>query len=321
MKKDREIVEMTTKEKLEQLRRVREKMAERNNKKDPTEFRPPKVTEGTKSYYIRVLPELKKGDKIVNGIYEGPDMDLWYVENGLHWVNNKPMACPRIFNRDKCSICQLGFDLFQEHPGDKEYRKKVAKAYLPNTRHAINVYFLDINKNPDELRGTVMWYNIPQTVYDMMDACISRDGPGDEMDPQAWGLFYDVDTGYSFRLEAKPKGDFNSYESSGFLPSAGPIFRSEDGSSDPGKIKEILAMRHNLFDKFPKVDMELITSVAKKMTEPDNKFDDDDNNMKAENKAQEQDTEINDESNKHEEIGEDDPGVLELLNKLKANKK
>jgi len=236
----------------EMLARVRKKMQEKSvGRRDPDEFRCPTAKKDqTLEYYFKVLPELQAGSKCSGG--EAPiDMDLWYYENGAHFIGGERIECPRCHDRTACPICQLGFDMM-EGSEDKEYRSRISRAYLGRSYYAVNIYFINHQKNPENLRGRVMWYNAPKTVWDKWDACIHNDDPGDKDEPRACGLFFEpLESTYVFKLEATLKNEYNNYETSKFLPATlGPLVKLSNGQPDEEAIEKIMSQRHFLPKKF-----------------------------------------------------------------------
>jgi len=246
----------------EMLAQVRKKMAERSNKgsRDKDEFRPPKANpEQTLEYYFRILPELNKGDKCASGTCD-QDSDLWYYENGSHWFNKRRIECPRQHDQNSCDLCQFGFDHLEKEQ-DKQVRSRISKNFLAKGTYAVNIYFLNMSKNPDDVRGKVMWYNAPRTVWTIWDETINSDDPGDEEEPRAYGIFYHPLEGYTFKLVVKRRDDYNNYEKSYFMaPSLGPMVKKKDGP-DEARIAEILAQRHILTEKFEERSQEKIAEI------------------------------------------------------------
>jgi hypothetical protein len=236
-------------------------------RRDPDEFRPPRVKENEAlEYYFRVLPELHKGQKCKTGICD-MDNDLWYYENGFHFYENTRHPCPRIHDGQDCPLCSIGFQLMRD-VSDPTVRQRIARDYLARTYYAVNIYFLNIEKNPESLRGKVMWYNMPLQIWKMMDTCINSDNPGDAEEPLACGIFYHpYEGGYNFKLRATKKGDYNNYEQgSGFLAqSFGPLVKSKTTEPDREKIEEILAQRIILQSKFPPRSTDGLEQTARKL--------------------------------------------------------
>ena len=258
--------------------KVRKKMHEKqgNRFKDPNEFRPPQATSETEAlkYRFFILPPLAKGDKCSDGA-ASQGMDLFYVQNGAHWINNRYHSCPRVHDEQECPLCQLGFDMMAE-TDDKARRSEIARQWLPRTQYAVNVYFPKDKVNPDEVAGRVMWMNLSKQVYDLLEACIMNDGPGDEQDPQAFGVFFDESAAYLFQLQIKKKNKWNDYSTSKFLAGMGkmPVGKT------PERLEEILSLRHDLFTKFSARDADALASIRKQVEsgEPEDKssgFDED----------------------------------------------
>lgn len=251
----------------EMLAQVRKKMAERSNKgnRDKDEFRPPKANpEQTLEYYFRILPELSKGDKCASGVCD-QDSDLWYYENGSHWVNKKKVECPRCHDQNPCELCQFGFDLLEKE-NDKQVRSRISKNFLAKGMYAVNIYFLNTSKNTEDVRGKVMWYNAPRTVWAIWDETINSDDPGDEEEPRACGIFYHPLEGYTFKLVVKRRDDYNNYEKSCFMASSlGPLVKKKDGNPDDARIAEILAQRHILTMKFEERSQDRIMEILNKV--------------------------------------------------------
>jgi hypothetical protein len=252
----------------ELLKRMRKKQEERTTRrKDPDQFSPPQIKDHTTKliYYFRVLPELHEGDKCASGVCE-VDNELWYYENGVHWFQKERHECPRVHDGKECQLCQLGFDLMESAP-DKDAKSQLARKYLARQGFAVNVYFLDVKTNPEELRGKVKWFNLPITLWRKMDECISSDDAGDELDQKAHGIFYHpYEGGYTFKLIAQKKGDWNDYSESSFLPkSFSPLMVAENNEPDDKAIQEILAKRIVLQSRFAERNNEKLTMLVKKI--------------------------------------------------------
>jgi len=238
----------TSKEKLERLKRVREKMLSKKGgfRRDPDEWKPPQVAAGVqwkaKGY---ILPPLNKGEKGAAGVaVKGMD-DLFFLQVGDHWVNRKRYPCPRIYDGDSCVYCQLGFNLLGE-TDEKKARREISSQYLPRTQYVVNLYFPNISTNPEELRGRVVFYAMPKTIFDKLDQCLALDDGGDDPDnPRAWGLFYDESEAYPLIFDITKKGDYNTYDECKLSFRSGPIAPSDD------EIEAILVKRHDLPTKYP----------------------------------------------------------------------
>lgn len=254
----------------EMLALTRKKMQERSQgRKDPDEFRCPLAKDDqTLEFYFKVLPALEAGDVCKTGSDESGAPDgLWYYENGAHFSNRVRHECPRCHDNEPCTLCQFGFDLMQDS-NDKTFRQRVAKTYLARSYYAVNIYFLNNEKNPEKLRGQVFWYNAPKTVWDVWDACIQSDNPGDPEEPRACGIFFHPwEATYTFKLVAKKKGDYNTYEGSLFLPNTfGPLAKLQGGEPDDEAIDRILSQRHILPAKFNKRDPDKLEEILAKLS-------------------------------------------------------
>ncbi len=258
------------------LEAIRKKMqAAAGNRTDPDEFRPAKCESQSEplKYYFYVLGPLQAGSICKSGKATA-DMDNFYVEHGMHWVNNKPYACPRACNNEQCKICTFGFDLMREEK-DQDKRQGISKTWMPQQNYTVNIYFPEVKANPEPVRGRVMYYKAPKTCFDIWQPCIFRDPPNpDEPDSQeadelgvvakkeAYGIFYDENAAFLFCLEALKNGKNNAYKSSHFIvPKDGrpqPIRRTKEGGADTEAIKAILNMRIDLFTKLEKPDPDVV---------------------------------------------------------------
>ena len=283
---------LTKKQKEEYLTKLRKKINDKSkggSRRDPNEFRPPKAKDGEElNYYYRILPELSKGEECDGGL-ASRDYDFYFYEHGAHWIDNRPVECPRIHDGEECEICKLGFELLNDE-SDIEQRRAIAKRYLPRSYYSINIYFLNNKRNPEDLRGRVMWGSVPKTVYDILDSCLNSDDPGDEDDPRAFGFFHDVTEGYVFKLNVKKKGEFNTYEGSRFLPNTlDPLVKTEDGKVDADAINVILNKRHDLVEKFDARDKDKISGIVKKWISGDDAEPEPKDDPKPEAKKEEDD--------------------------------
>jgi hypothetical protein len=247
------------------LEEVRKRMAAKKGgrQRDTNEWRPPqaKPNEELKFKFV-VLPPLNEGDACVTG-KASKSMDFYHITVGTHWINNRPYECPRIHDGVDCPFCSLGFDLLS-NTDVEETRKNIAKAYLPRTYYPVNIYFPPFQSTPEELRGTVKWYAMQKTVNDIMVQTLMKDTPGDAIDPQAYGFFYLPEESYVFQLEIHPQSQFNDYKKSRFLPNTrGPIVKKAGtNDADNDAIAKILAMRHDLFTKYPTRDAKALKTLA-----------------------------------------------------------
>ena len=258
------------------IEKIRNKLRDKQGGKfkDPNEFRPPQAKEGeTIKYRFYILPPLAQGDKCADGV-ASKSMELFYLSNGAHWINNRSHACPRVHDEIECPVCQLGFDMMSE-TDDKRRRSEIAKQFLPRTQYAVNIYFPKDKINPADHGGRVMWMNISKQVFDKCEACLMTDDAGDPTDPQPFGVFFDESDAYLFQLEITKKNQWNDYSSSKFLANVGkrPL------SQKPERIAEILSMRHDLFTKFQDRDVDGLAQLKKTLLsgsdDDDAGFDDD----------------------------------------------
>lgn len=250
------------------LARTRKSMAERTQSGgDPNEFRIPKAkSDEILEYYVAVLPGLMKGDTCNGGKECSADMPdgLWYYENGSHFVNRKRYECPRLHDDEHCPLCQEGFDLMQDSQ-DKDYKSKIAKEYLSRSNYAVNLYFLNHKKNPENLRGKVRWFNASKTIWSIWDNCINNDDPGDAEEPKPFGLFFEpYEETYIFKIIAAKKGEWNNYDQSKFLLTNGKgplVALNKNKEPDDERIEAILAQRHYLPDVFAPRDIDALVKL------------------------------------------------------------
>lgn len=231
------------------LQKLRDRLTQKKGgfRRDPNEWKAPQVTQGeefkAKAY---ILPPLEKGEPCASGEAQMGMDGLFFHQVGDHWVERKRYPCPRVYDNDKCDYCQLGFDLLGE-TDDKKARSEISRTYLPRTQYVCNLYFPDIKTNPDDVRGKVLYYAMPKTIFDKLEECIQNDSAGDDPDdPQAWGIFYDPQDAYPLSIVVNKKGDYNSYVDSKLLAAG----RGKIASSQK-KIDEILAQRHDVPAKYP----------------------------------------------------------------------
>lgn len=267
-------------EKQKLLQKLRERSLSQNSgakwSKDPKEWKPeqPKSPDEESVYRFYVLPHYNVGD-VIDGNHEVTQEDVdathgWYFyTHGYHWINNRRLECPRLHDQERCPICDIGFNLMRTLPDDKVARRKVAKNYLPSTKFAVNIYFPDNDKSPEDLRGKVMWTSVPKTVFDRFEACIHRDNAGDEDDPKAYGLFFDLDACYEFKMIVRLKGGYSTYEDSRFLPNTrGAIL------TDSKERQEVLKQRSLLHSKFASRDADQLTKIANQILNGDSSMND-----------------------------------------------
>jgi len=150
----------------------------------------------------------------------------------------------------------------------KEKKSQIAKAYLSRKYFACNIYFPRFADTPEELRGKVFWVSLPQTIYDKCESCLFKDDGGSEIDPQAFGNFYNLNNGYVLQVTIKPKGGgsftFNDYSETKFLPQTkGPIAKTEE------EIAEIFAQAHDIPSKFAARDYNALKAEVDKILNKD----------------------------------------------------
>ena len=165
----------------------------------------------------------------------------------------------------------MGFELLKEEKengNDKDRRTKIIKTWLSQESYAVNIYFPNIADNPEEYRGKVLWFDAMKTCFDQWYAAINRDDAGkDKTDPEAYGVFYDPEHAYLYKLEISKQGENNSYKTSKFLANIGahPMARLKDGKPDLAKIELILSQRHDLFTKVEEPSPSKLRLVYNKM--------------------------------------------------------
>jgi hypothetical protein len=103
-----------------------------------------------RKFYFVILPALT--------ITKPMDKDVWYYENGAHWIDKKMLECPRIHDDKKCPICEV----LRGSVGNADLRK-----YWANFRYAVNAYFFKW-KNPPGVADTVQFYNMPKTLFEII---------------------------------------------------------------------------------------------------------------------------------------------------------
>lgn len=231
------------------LESIRAKMRSKKVKiRNEHEWRPDKAEQKTLRWQFFILPPTD-------------NMELWYYEHGSHFINNRLYECPRVHNDGiQCPLCQFAFDLMKDID-DKEKRREIARKYLPSSRYAVNIYFPPLENTQQELRDKVMWFSMPQSVFRICEEVIMRDPPAvDAIGSEPWGVFFDPDNAMLMLLEARKKGDFNSYESSRFLNKKMPIAKTKE------KIASILAMRHDIASMFAERDVETLQEIVNSIT-------------------------------------------------------
>lgn len=241
------------------LDRMRKKQSEQQQGgRDSTEFRPPKVEkEQEVKFKAVILPPLDEGDPCEGGAASQSMEDLWYFPNGQHYINKKRYECPRVhIEKQACPMCDFGFDLMSETT-DKDLKSSIAREWLSRENHAVNIYFLNVDSNPQEVRGKVFWWNLPQAIFSKCCTALSAKSAGDDPDePKAFGVFFDPYAAYMLLIKITHKNDNNNYESSVLVGGKTiQIDKTEEG------VVAILAKRHDLFTKFPARDLNVIQKL------------------------------------------------------------
>lgn len=238
---------------------LKNKIKEYSGKRsDPDEFRPQKAKAGEKlKYKFYVLPGLVKGDKLKTSIVE-KSMDIFFINYGQHWVKNAPHACPRIWDGSECQMCEMGLELLRDKKLTDQERLDIRRDWLPSSAYVVNIYFPPLKSNPEELRGKVLYYKAPKTLFDVWSACITRDPiDPEEMDDieefEPSGVFFDENAAWLFELNVELNGKSNGYKASKFLVGSDkrpqPIVKKEDGSPDTKAIASILSHRIDIWGR------------------------------------------------------------------------
>ena len=241
-------------------KKVRTQMSGKRN--DPDEFKPAKAETGKElKYRFFILPPYGENDPLRTGP-ASHSMDTFFIPYGIHFgVCRPPQPCPRVCNGEPCEICQHGFDLMKEAGEDRDAKRVISSDWMAATYHVVNVYFPVGNGNPSDLEGRVMYYKAPKTCFDIWVAALERTGPGDKLDPQAYGAFFDENAAFLFQLSCKYKGQNNTYESSGFLSNGGAPM----AISDQAGIQQIMAARFDLSTKLEQPNLTTLHSVAQNL--------------------------------------------------------
>jgi hypothetical protein len=237
------------------LDRMRQKQAEQSGFRDLTEWRAPKLkSPEEKSFRVIILPPLEQGDPCVGGT-ASESMDLYYRVFGYHLINKKRYECPRVHpEKGDCPLCSTGFDLMKE-TDDKKVRSGLAKEWLSQQNFAVNIYFENHKDNPEDLRGKVFWWSLPNAVQMICDKAFKSDDAGDDDNPKAHGLFFDPNDAFPLIIEIKVKNDYNNYEGSKFLGKSRPIAATQE------EIDAILAKRHDVMKKFEARDIKALEKL------------------------------------------------------------
>jgi hypothetical protein len=268
---------------------IKRKLKEFDGRKsDPDEFRPGKAEKNKPlKYRFYILPGLLQGDKAKSGIVQ-KSMDLFFVSYGQHWVRNQPSACPRIWDGSDCELCDFGLKLLRDKELSDEERTKIRKDWLPSSNYVVNIYFPNTKINPEELRGKVMYYKAPKTLFDIWTACINRDAPdgsettsvddedaGSSFEP--YGVFFDENAAWQFELNVELNGKSNGYKSSKFVYGADkkpvPMIRNEDGSPSHKLIAKIMSERIDIWQRLEVPDRAKIKKLSQVLIHGDDEED------------------------------------------------
>jgi len=277
-------------EKQKLLQKMRETKAKKGGGfRDPNEWRPKFEKDKDLTYRIHILPPLLEGDECIGKDGKTTkcekDWDLYYYQRGGHFINKKIHECPRVRDGGECPMCSIGFDLMRESD-DKEVRKQIAKEWLSQESHVVNIYFPDHKDNPSDLRGNVMYWRLPMAIFRQCEDAFDRDDDGgDDDDPLAFGLFFDPEESFPIKITLREKAGYNNYDDSKLLGKSRALADSES------EIEEILAKRIDVPERYPKPDIKELQKIADaKMsgdTDGSSGFDEDDNSSKENKKVQE----------------------------------
>lgn len=247
---------------------------------DPDEFKPEKASSTTDptKYRFFILPPLFKGDELKSGTV-GKSMEQFFISHANHWIQDKPHACPRVWDGEHCKICQFGFDLLKEdkYRQDENARREVIRQYMPTQYNMVNIYFTNWKGNPEDLRGKVKFFNASKTLFDQWTSTLMKEDSGDPDDPQAYGVFFDENAGFVYELQVLKQGRQNSYKTSKFLANGGkpvPMIANNDGSANTEMLGKLLRLRHNLWDKIEAPDQSKITKIFNTIVHGDDADDD-----------------------------------------------
>lgn len=195
------------------------------------------------SYYFMLLPPVKTGEVIRrddNGIYYvqfgGPDRRTPYYENGQHWYQRYPYECPRVHDQTECPVCDFARKVLADGILDSTVRTSITRNFLAKSRWLVNIYLVQGERNPPELRGRVMRFNMPRSVID-------------QMPPTYKGVF---------KLVATKRGDWNEYS---------VIFREDANIYDKFVTEEVLRQRHDLSDMFKSRNKDALSSILSGLKE------------------------------------------------------
>lgn len=252
---------------IEELRkRMKERASSRSQ--DPHEFVPPKAKgDQVIKFKFFILPDLNEEDLCFGGKATRGMDGMFFLKDGVHWVNKRPHACPRILSEEECEMCNIGFELMGEEES-KDAKRAIAKQWLSQTNYKVNIFFPAMEPNPVIYHGKTMWFNGPKTCFDQWYGAFHRNDGGTEDDPEAHGVFYDPYEAFAYSLVIKNQGDYNDYKSSKFLANLGkvPILcLPGTKTADEAGIQKILNLRHDLFTKIDVPNPKKITELAQTM--------------------------------------------------------
>ena len=252
---------------------IRRKMKQMDGRKsDPDEFRPAKAKPGeVLKYRFFVLPGVLEGDKLKSGV-ASKSMDVFYVNYGQHWIKNQPNACPRVYDGSDCQLCEVGLNFLRDKTLSEADRQQLRQDWLPNSSYVVNIFFPNWKNNPEELRGKVMYYKAPKTVFDKWVNCINKDAPdvddvdGDDDEPEAYGAFFDENSAWLFELQIAQSGKSNGYKTSRFIVGSDkkpvPLARDESGAPNKKAIAALLASRIDIWGRLEAPDSMKIKNLA-----------------------------------------------------------
>ena len=262
------------------LAKVRAKMNQNEGRaSDPFKFTPTSLRpKEEKSWYFIVLPGLEKGDAVAGGKRASRGTEgLPYIKVGQHWIASEKriLECPRVMLKQKCGLCDLGFELLKEiDPSDLAQRSEVREKYLPREQTVVNVYFPPaIEGQPEDVKGKVMWFPVGQRkISNKFFECVKRDKPTG-IKKEAHGIFWpfdDAESGkknlcYVFLAHATRKGGtkYNDYDGSDFVADTfGPI---EQWLPEGTTFEDVMSQRHDLWSKFHEPDAAKIQAVLNQM--------------------------------------------------------
>ena len=254
------------------LNAIRQKMKQMDGRRsDPDEFRPAKAKPGeVLKYRFFILPGVLQGDKLKSGVAT-KSMDMFFVNYGQHWIKQQPHVCPRIYEGSECELCSFGLKLLRDKTLSESDRQQIRQDWLPSSAYVVNIYFSNWKTNPEEVRGKVMYYKAPKTLFDKWSACINNDAPdqadgGDDDDPQAYGAFFDENSAWLFELQVELSGKSNGYKTSKFVIGADrkptPIVKDEAGKPNKKAIDAVLASRIDICARLEPSDQNKIRALA-----------------------------------------------------------